>query len=268
MTRIIHLSDLHFGRARPELLAPLSTAIQEAAPDLVVVSGDLSQRARNHEFREARGFLDALGARWMAVPGNHDIPLFQPVSRILRPYRTYREWIAWDLEPVAELDDALVVGVNTVDRFAHQRGKARFGAMRHVCETVEQAGRNKLCIVVAHHPFEQTASVEKKPMKRAGLALDKLKGCGAHLVLSGHLHMWHAGPFVTRPGVSGPVQVHAGTSLSTRLRGEVNDFAVLDVEGQNLCITRMAVESDGIDFREMEQTHFRREGRGLLRVEA
>lgn len=267
MTRIVHLSDLHFGRARPELLAPLSTAITQAAPDLVVVSGDLTQRARSREFRAARAFLDALAVRWLAVPGNHDIPLFSPLERITRPYRKYRECIAYDLEPTVTLDGAVVAGCNTVDRFAHQRGRARIGSMRRICEAFALSGKDRLRIVVAHHPFEQDAGLHKRPMKRAAASLERLKDCGAHLVLSGHLHMWHSGAFVTRPGRIGPVQVHAGTSLSTRLRGEVNDFALLDIDGPDLGVTRMAVEAESTDFEAVEVTRFRREGDGLVRVE-
>lgn len=264
MSRLVHLSDLHFGRARPELLAPLSDAINAAQPDLVVVSGDLTQRARSREFAAAREFLDGLGARWLAVPGNHDIPLYQPWDRFLKPFRKYRENIALDLEPCHEGEDYLVAGLNTVDRFAGQRGRARAGAIRRVCSLFDGGPDDRFNILMAHHPFEQDHASHKTPMKRAEPMLERLKACGTHVVLSGHLHMWHTGPFLTRPGHVGPIQVHAGTSLSSRLRGEVNDFALLDMNGDRLTVTRMAVEADGTDFTERTQARFKRQGTGLV----
>lgn len=265
MTRLAHLSDLHFGRARPELLAPLATAIGEAKPDLVVVSGDLTQRARTREFTEARHFLDSLGARWIAVPGNHDIPLFQPFTRLTRPYRKYRECISLDLEPVVETKDMIVAGSNTSDPLVHQRGKVRAGSMRRICQLFEAAEPAKLRIVVAHHPFEQHAGADKMPMKRAGQGLDRLAECGTDVILSGHLHMWHTGAFVTRPDRAGPIQVHAGTSLSSRLRGEVNDFGLLDVATDHLKVTRMAVPKDGATFEAREVVDYLRTESGLQR---
>lgn len=266
MSRLVHLSDLHFGRARPELLAPISDAVAAANPDLVVVSGDLTQRARSREFAAAREFLDGLGARWLAVPGNHDIPLYQPWDRFLKPFRKYRETIALDLEPCHEGDDYLVAGLNTVDRFAGQRGRARPSAIRRVCTLFDGGPDDRFNILVAHHPFEQDKASHKTPMKRADAMLEKIKDCGAHLVLSGHLHMWHTGPFLTKSGKSGPIRVHAGTSLSSRLRGEVNDFAILDMVDDKLTVTRMAVESDGTDFTERAVARFRREGPGLVQI--
>jgi 3',5'-cyclic AMP phosphodiesterase CpdA len=264
MSRLVHLSDLHFGRARPELLAPLSAAIRAADPDLVVVSGDLTQRARSREFAAARQFLDGLGARWLSVPGNHDIPLYQPWDRMLAPFRKYRENIALELEPVHEGPDYQVAGLNTVDRFAGQRGRARGHAVRRICGLLGQGDAQRFDIVVAHHPFEQDKSSHKKPMRRAEPMLEKLSSAGAHVVLSGHLHMWHTGPFLTRAGRTGPIQVHAGTSLSSRLRGEVNDFAVLDIEGHWLTVTRMAVGSESTEFKQRTVAKFKRDGAGLV----
>lgn len=263
MTRIIHLSDLHFGRARPELLEPLSKAVRGAEADLVVVSGDLTQRARSREFTQARAFLDGLGARWLAVPGNHDIPLFQPLTRILRPFRKYREHISLDLEPVFENDRVIATGLNTVNRFVHQSGIVRTGAMRRVCSTLE-ASDDRLKIVVAHHPFEQSGDTRKRPMRGAGFGMKRLTDCGADLILSGHLHMWHTGPFLANEHQPGPVQIHAGTSLSSRLRGEVNDFAIVDVLRSEVEVTRMAVADPEVTFAVQDCRKFDRASGALL----
>ena len=125
MSRIVHLSDLHFGTDRQELLLPLADHVRVLGPDLVVVSGDLTQRARRGQFAEARTFLDGLGLPWLAVPGNHDVPLHNPLMRLLRPYSHYRAAMGEELEPARRLPDALVSGLNTVDPYVWQRGRLR-----------------------------------------------------------------------------------------------------------------------------------------------
>src|SRR6185295_4473790 len=102
MRTIVHLSDIHFGRVDARLLAPLVRLVREIAPDLVAVSGDLTQRARRRQFQQARAFLDQLPAPQLVVPGNHDVPLFNVAARFADPYGGYRRYISQDLEPVYE----------------------------------------------------------------------------------------------------------------------------------------------------------------------
>lgn len=267
MRRVIHLSDLHFGRARPELLFPLQAAVTEAAPDMVVVSGDLTQRARSAEFREARIFLDTLPAPWLSVPGNHDVPLYNLAERMLRPWRKYRKWVSRDLEPAQCDDDLALVGCNTVDPRRHQRGRIGRRAIARICGIFGDGPERRLNILFAHHPFEQEEGNAKTPMRGAPRALDSLRDCGAHVVLSGHLHRWRAGPFVQNARVEGPVQIHSGTSLSSRLRGEVNDFAMLDIEDRSVTVRRMVVDDTALAFGEMERIVFRRGTGGLSLVD-
>ena len=99
MRTIIHLSDLHFGRVHRPALAPLAAAIERIKPDFIAISGDLTQRARPGQFREARAFLDALPAPYLVVPGNHDVPLYNVVQRVLKPLAKYRRIVSTDLEP-------------------------------------------------------------------------------------------------------------------------------------------------------------------------
>src|SRR5690242_8777714 len=99
MRTILHLSDLHFGRTDPALIDPLLAAAREIAPDVVVVSGDLTQRARRAEFAAARAFLDALPSPQIVIPGNHDVPLYDVFSRFFRRLDRYQRTITEDLEP-------------------------------------------------------------------------------------------------------------------------------------------------------------------------
>src|SRR5436190_11433609 len=113
MRTLVHLSDLHFGRANPALLAPLARCVAQSKPDLVVVSGDLTQRARAREFREARRFLDTLPSPQLVVPGNHDVPLYNIFQRFFEPLDKYRRIITDNLEPMHLDAEMVVVGINT-----------------------------------------------------------------------------------------------------------------------------------------------------------
>ncbi|HYO24494.1 MAG TPA: metallophosphoesterase, partial [Lacipirellulaceae bacterium] len=99
MRRIAHISDLHFGTEEPAVVAGVRDELNRLACDLVVVTGDLTQRARQSQFAAARAFLDSLESPWMAVPGNHDIPLYNVAARFGWPLAGYQKWITADLRP-------------------------------------------------------------------------------------------------------------------------------------------------------------------------
>ena len=243
MTRLVLISDLHFGRDDPELLVPLTRAIRDAEPDLVLVGGDFVQRSRASQFSKACRFMDGLGLPWIGVPGNHDIPLYNLFLRAFDPYRSYRRWISQDLEPTVELRDAVILGLNTTDPLAHQRGRVSESAIRRIGDEIGRAC-GRLPIVLAHHPFHHAPHVEKQLMLGAPRALEHWGERGPHVILSGHLHRWLFEPFVRREGESMTLQLHCGTGLSHRLRGEANDFAILDCEGKEVVANRM-VAVDG-----------------------
>ncbi|MFX0545964.1 metallophosphoesterase family protein [Roseovarius sp. S1116L3] len=255
MSRILHLSDLHFGRARPELLDPLIAQINDLAPNLVAISGDLTQRARSAQFREAQAFIDALDAPALVVPGNHDIPLHDPISRILHPWRNYRRVISQDLEPEHFDDRMVVLGVNTVNRFAHQSGRFSRSALARIERAFDEAGP-RTRVIVAHHPLEHRATDTKKPMRGADRAANRLAELGADLILTGHLHSWRAAPFAHRDGRRSVLQVHAGTGLSTRLRGEENDFNLIETAPEAITVTRYAAGMGNEVFAIVESRRF------------
>ena len=247
MTRVAHISDLHFGRTDLELLDPLIEAVNGAKPDLVAVTGDFTQRARRSQYEQSRAFLDRLDAPWLAVPGNHDVSLDNLFLRFFRPYGRYREHITREMFPVHHADGLVAVGLNTVDRFRWQRGKVRWRQMRQACKIFSETEPDTICMVLAHHPFEQDEDVKKSLMRDADKAIERFSECGAHLVLSGHLHRWRAEPFLSRKNGKKVLQIHVGTGLSTRLRGQENDFAILDLEGSEARVTRMVARDRRFD---------------------
>ncbi|SFB11024.1 3',5'-cyclic AMP phosphodiesterase CpdA [Poseidonocella pacifica] len=256
MIRITQISDLHFGRDDPTLEETLIDAVNASRPDLVVVSGDFVQRARWSHFREARAFMERIEAPTLSVPGNHDLPLWNLPLRLVAPKRRYQRYIARDLEPVIRLGGVTVVGVDTTYRWHWQSGRISAEQIDRVADIIGDRGPDDVVVVVAHHPFHHSPEVEKKLMRGAPKALRRWGRAGPHVILSGHLHTWLTEPFVARRGDAQTLQVHAGTGLSTRLRGEPNDFAVLEIAGPEVRIIRHTAGADR-EFREADEVVFR-----------
>lgn len=254
MTRIVHISDLHFGRERPELLRPLIETLNQIAPDLVAISGDLTQRARPGQYRAARALIDALVAPVVSVPGNHDTPLHNPVERLLDPWGRYRRYISEDLEPAWIGSGVALRGVNTVNPLFWQRGHIRRRTLTRLCEAIS-ADRGRLQIVMGHHPLEHLPGTAKQLASGARRALAALTDCGADVILSGHLHTWRAGPFRAFGGL---LLVQAGTGLSTRLRDEPNDFNLLAGGPDRLTVERFGADADGSGFHMLGKSVFRK----------
>ena len=268
MRRLVHMSDLHFGRDRPELLEPLRQAVNRLAPDLVVISGDLTQRATDAQFSEAAAFLRDLTAPVLTIPGNHDLPLHNLFVRIFLPWRRYRRWISADLEPSFIDQEIVVIGINTVNRFAWQQGWLRSGAIRKICTAFAGETAGRIRVIVVHHPLEHLDDEHKRLMRNAERGLQELSDCGTDLVLSGHLHSWRADPFAIVEGRRSALQVHAGTSLSDRLRGEVNDFNTLEISPGQISVHRHAFGDSSAGFSVVASSTFVARSGGWSRADA
>ena len=262
--RLVLLTDLHFGRASPDLIQPLIDSVAAANPDLVVIAGDFVQRARASQFRDARAFVDRLPHPWIAVPGNHDIPLFNILARAFAPRAAFRRWIAPETEPMVESPQTVIIGLDTTHRWSHQRGLIRPAQVDRVAAAIRDHGKDRTVIVMAHHPFHQAPEVEKKVMKHAARALETWSDCGPHVILSGHLHTWTVEPFLAQKNRSMTLQVHCGTGLSTRLRGEPNEFAILDVDGDRFSACRMIARPETLDYVADSQHVYRRTPTGWI----
>jgi 3',5'-cyclic AMP phosphodiesterase CpdA len=241
MATIAHLSDIHFGRVDPRIVEPLLRTILAVAPDLVVVSGDLTQRARGRQFREARQFLDRLPAPHLVVPGNHDVPLFNVAARFLDPYGGYRRYIQRDLEPAYESEELIAVGLNSARFFPFDgSGRLNEAQVARAAARLKAARGGVIKIVVTHHPFDLPATHGQEHLiGRSDMAMRRLAEAGADVFLAGHLHVSHVGHTATRYQIAGhsALVVQAGT-ISTRQRGEVNTINVLRVAGTNIAIER------------------------------
>lgn len=244
MTRILHLSDLHFGFHRADLVEPLLARINRASADLVVVTGDLTHRGRPGQYQDAAGFLSRITAPVMAVPGNHDVPLYNIPVRFLIPWRGYRRAIDPDLQPVRAAGQVRVLGLNSVDPFAWQRGLIRDGAVGRLIAGLDPLVTN---IVALHHPLQHMPMVDKELPARADGTLRRLEQAGVRIVLSGHLHVWTAANLLDH-GHRGVLQIQAGTALCARASDLQNEFAVLDIDGTDLTIHRHIAPMTQADF--------------------
>ncbi|MEP7068553.1 MAG: metallophosphoesterase family protein [Usitatibacter sp.] len=236
---IVHLSDLHFGKVDPELLEPLRRCVEAIAPHLVVVSGDLTQRAKAAEFRAAKTFLDTLPKPQLVVPGNHDVPLYNVFQRFLTPLRKYKRIITPDLEPAYIDDEIAVVGVNTARSLTFKDGNvnsAQIAAVKaRICGLHESVAK----IIVTHHPFDVPEDHDESAMvDHAARAMEVFASCGADIMLSGHLHKTNTSSSSERYKIPGHAAliVQAGTATSVRGRGESNSFNALHLTPEGVSI--------------------------------
>jgi 3',5'-cyclic AMP phosphodiesterase CpdA len=215
------------------LLSPLRESIEETRPELVVVSGDLTQRARPAQFQEARAFLDTLPGKKLVVPGNHDVPLYDLYQRLFHPLGRYRAHFSRLVEPEYVDDEIAVLGVNTARSAVVKGGRINERQVARLHARLCALGAGVTKIVVTHHPFDLPAPYAARHLVgRAAMAMARLAHCGADVFLAGHMHASHAGDTRLRyriPGFAGLV-VQAGTATSTRGRGEANAFNVLRIE--------------------------------------
>lgn len=228
MVRLLHLSDPHFGTERAPVMAALLAQLPQLAPDLVVLSGDITQRARRRQFDRAARFVAALAPLpLLAVPGNHDIPLFNLPARLFWPYAGYRRVFGAELAPVFGNERINVVGFNSTSRWRHKHGALRPAQLERAFDGAD----DRLRVAVAHHPFAcPRPGDECNLIRPAPVLTEALAGQRIDLVLGGHIHDPVAVTARFRYPRLGwaPVLVLAGTCVSTRVRRDVpNSFNLI-----------------------------------------
>jgi len=262
MRTLVHVSDLHFGRIDNKLLAPLREVIGDLRPDVVVVSGDLTQRARSEQFRQARSYLDTLPQPQIVVPGNHDIPLYNVYARFFQPLVKYRRHITQDLAPEYIDDEIAVLGLNTARSLTFKDGRVNREQVDLLHQRFARLPKAITRVVVTHHPFDLPPHFEEHNLvDRAPMAMEAFARCGVDLLLAGHLHSSHSHNSSERYEIGGyaALVVQAGTATSTRGRGESNSFNVLRVEHDEIQVELYRWQ-DGTGFRLLNIDLFRRQG--------
>lgn len=271
MRTIAHISDPHFGTEDPVVAAALLAELDGSngpRPSLVALSGDLTQRARPHQFRAARRFLDQLPQPYLVVPGNHDVPLYDLVARFFRPLERYRRGIGEPLMPIFVDEEIAVVGVNTAHGFTFKGGR--------ITRAMAEAVRDALMpfdagwqVLVAHHPFvlPDRANIETSDRVRgADTAIRLLEEARVEMILTGHLHVaYSSDPTAFRSADRAIIEVHAGTCMSTRRRGEPNGYNLVTLDGEDATIEHRVW--DGARFVTGTTRSYRREPGGIRSAE-
>lgn len=222
MSLILHLSDTHFGTEQPEAAAALLQLAQDIRPDLAILSGDVTQRARRTQFTAAGRFVEALAASAkLVIPGNHDIPLFNIFARVFNPYGNYRRVFGRSLEPQFSNQDVLVIGVNATRPWRHADGEVSAAQIERVCQQLQRALPAQLCIVAVHQPvYVERESDRENLLHGHQQAIQAWAAAGADLILSGHIHLAYMRNLHGRVGnLTRPLwTLSAGTAVSRRIR--------------------------------------------------
>lgn len=239
--RLFHVSDLHFGREDQAAVARFAALVRAERPDAVVCTGDLTMRARRREFAAAAEWFRSLGCPVSIEPGNHDLPYFNPVQRLLDPYRRFRR-VEAALERPLDLPGLLLVPLKTTARLQLRRlswGRVSRSGLRRALAALAEKRPGQVAVVACHHPLVRTGFEGHGDTGGGERALAALAAAGADAVLSGHVHdafdvPWHhAGASVRLVG--------AGT-LSRRVRTTPPSFNELRIEAGALEVTARTLD--------------------------
>ena len=219
MTTLLQVSDPHFGTERPEVVDALEALARRRRPDLLVLSGDITQRARRAQFAAAARFVERLGipAR-LAIPGNHDIPLYDVFTRAFAPYRGFVREFGDDFAPVHESADIAVFGVRTTRRYRHKHGEVSDEQVAGIAAKLRAVPAEILRVVVVHQPVDLPPERDQNNLLRG-------RDAGVDLILGGHVHLPFLRPLsLTFPDLPRRAWCgQAGTALSHRIRHEANN---------------------------------------------
>ena len=260
MRRIAHLSDVHFGTEDP-LVADLAIdAVNRSRPDVVVVSGDLTQRARKREFIAARRFLDQLPRPQIVVPGNHDVPLYNLFDRFFRRLNKYQKYITNDLTPTFVDDELAIIGVSTARSFVIKGGRINEEQVEFIRSKLCSLDDRSLKVVVTHHPFDLPEnSHHDDVVGGAEDAMPEIAECGGDVFLAGHLHVGHIETTAKRYRLEHgrhALVIQAGTATSARVRNEPHSFNLIDFDHPNLTVVRQECRDPRNGFIAAEEKNY------------
>jgi 3',5'-cyclic AMP phosphodiesterase CpdA len=264
MSVLLHISDTHFGTEQPPVVEALLALAAQQRPALVVLSGDITQRARPAEFQAAKRFLDRLGAPVLAVPGNHDLALPGLWSRLTQPYGRFAKAFGPEVEPVVDSPHWLVVGVNTTRVWRHRHGEVSAAQVARVAQWLAAASPQQLRAVLVHQPLAVADARERVHRLRGHAhAAREWARAGADVVLGGHIHLPYVLPL---HGLTRRMWVvQAGTAVSSRTRRGVPHSVNVLRWGHGDAVGALSTGDSAAECR-VEQWDFLAEQQAFVRV--
>jgi 3',5'-cyclic AMP phosphodiesterase CpdA len=227
MSILLQVSDAHFGTEVPAVVDALVRFAKKLAPDVLLLSGDITQRARRAQFDAAAAFVKRCKVkRCVAVPGNHDIPLYNVLGRALQPYAGFCRAFGPQLEHVVELPDMLVIALNTTRPWRHKDGEVSQRQISESCTQLRAASAKALRVVVTHQPVHVIReSDEVNLLHGREAAVPAWAEAGADLIMAGHIHLPYVRPLSERyRGLAREIwMANAGTAVSSRVRSNISN---------------------------------------------
>lgn len=233
MRRVVQISDLHFGKSDGTLLEPLRQAIEEIAPHVLIVSGDLAEHATEREFRQAAAFLRILPKPQVVVPGNHDMPFYNLWERAFVGLKRFHDIVSPEIPDCFEDDELVILGADTSRVWPIRGGSLSSLQLEKLAQDFAKVPPAKVRMLVTHHPFDLPMAQNRRLI--VGHARRSIKRLApvVDILLAGHIHLSSTGSTSIRYKTAGHALafVQAGTAVSTRDKGEKNSFNSLLIKG-------------------------------------
>ena len=251
--KIIQISDLHFGMHKQNLIEPFLNDLKTIKPDLILISGDLTQRAKKQQFIIANQFLKQLPAPFLIVPGNHDIPLYNTFGRIFYPFKRYKLYISQELEYSFSNDEINILGVNSVNPLKIKDGQLNESTLQRIKNHFSKSS-GQLNILFFHHNLNYFAGMHH-PLNNAVEFINYLKMSPIHIVCTGHLH--YANVKILNKNQSEIFALlHAGSLFCERSKDNMNSFYLLETNKLNCTVEMRAFKENSFISHQCVEINF------------
>ena len=261
MKKIIHISDLHFGTQNNTLAEILVYDIEHYKPDLVVVSGDLTQRAKSSQYEEAADFLSRLKCPYIAVPGNHDISLWNIFRRFFKPLKRFKTHVSDEEFPTYLDDEMTIVGINSARSLTIMGGRISERQIEYLKKYFCGVSDSKFKAIVIHHNLIPSNNMNShKIVGRSRKFISEIKDCKIDMIFSGHIHQYYSGNIKSFYQDSDSIiLVQAGTAVSSRIRKDGNSYNRIEIGDEIYVIKLMEYQEN--EFIQKSLHSYRRKNR-------
>lgn len=231
--KIWQISDLHFGYHNQQIIDDFCALVEKESPDVVLITGDITHRAKSKQYCMARKFIDSLPCKVVTIPGNHDIPLYKFWKRLVSPYKNYKKFINIDIETSYEDDEIRILGLSSVSQYSPKKGKIHQDQLVKIKQFFCNAKASKLKILMFHHNISQIEKLHKE-MASSHELIEVAESVGVDLICTGHLHYSKLLNLDNQPIIA-----HVGSLSCNRINDQNNSFFKFDYDNRQIKVTNM-----------------------------